>query len=485
MDIIYNLQRRKLLEEIAVEIFQYLDVNDLHAAEKVSPVWKETVINGKLWEKLFKRNVVLHPPWKKMNSIIRKQQSNSEIALSVEEEDEDQVLWSEQEFFRTTCLTIADSLDILDKNWMTGNYQEEIVLRGAVIGPVNSITFLMDEKHIVRHVDSERTFQFFNRWSLDLEESIPSRTDFTGNQHHHCFVTCFDFSDELLVVGYGNGVVDVIWRKTRETLHTFRDFDWPNNHSVDGDDQDNYVTEKVILSPQRQFLLSYLYTTTSYFLTLRKISDVKDMKIAHQLQLDENVEELVNLYMDDLYTVLFIRSRTGRGPSEEIFEVRSTDSFTPLHSFSVQGVVSAYHYLDGLLVIGTQVSNSQFLRVWNTKTGNSVWDVNLDREKIVDLRIISDKYIVSVNGTGELKQWDLHTVLDHAVPADKALLHRIGSTENLSSCVGGGMVADEYQVVLFGFFRTTPIKGHESPIIVSLDFMKGQNHVKKPLPQLY
>lgn len=53
---------------------------------------------------------------------------------------------------------------------MTGNYQEEIVLRGAVIGPVNSITFLMDEKHIVRHVDSERTFQFFNRWSLDLEE---------------------------------------------------------------------------------------------------------------------------------------------------------------------------------------------------------------------------------------------------------------------------------------------------------------------------
>jgi hypothetical protein len=48
------------------------------------------------------------------------------------------------------------------------------------------------------------------------------------------------------------------------------------------------------------------------------------------------------------------------------------------------------------------------------------------------------------------------------------------------------MVADEYQVVLFGFFRTAPIKGQkESPIIVSLDFMKGQNRVKRPLPQLY
>ena len=101
-------------------------------------------------------------------------------------------------------------------------------------------------------------------------------------------------------------------------------------------------------------------------------------------------------------------------------------------------------------------------------------------------RIISDKYIVSVNDHGELKQWDLHTVLDHAVPADQALLHSIGSSKNLSTCVGGGMVADEYQVVLFGFFRTAPIKGQkEFPIIVSLDFMKGQNRVKRPLPQLY
>lgn len=47
-----------------------------------------------------------------MNSIIRKQQSHSEIALVVEEEDDEQVLWNEQEVFRTTCLTIADSLDV-------------------------------------------------------------------------------------------------------------------------------------------------------------------------------------------------------------------------------------------------------------------------------------------------------------------------------------------------------------------------------------
>jgi hypothetical protein len=104
------------------------------------------------------------------------------------------------------------------------------------------------------------------------------------------------------------------------------------------------------------------YTATSYFLTLRKIKNSKEMTIAHQLQLDENVEELVNLYMDDFYTVLFIRSRTNRGPSEEMFEIRSTETFTPLHSFQVQGVVSAYHYLNGLLVIAKRIENHQFLR---------------------------------------------------------------------------------------------------------------------------
>lgn len=90
-----------------------------------------------------------------------------------------------------------------------------------------------------------------------------------------------------------------------------------------------------------------------------------------------------------------------------------------------------------------------------------------------------------MNETGELKQWDLQALLNRDVPAEKAVLHKIGSSKILSSCVGGGMVADEYQVVLFGFFRTAPKGQKENPIIVSLDFMKGQNLVKKPLPQLY
>lgn len=50
---------RKLLGEIAVEILACLNATDLNMAEKVSHDWKEAVMSGKLWQKLFKRNVSL------------------------------------------------------------------------------------------------------------------------------------------------------------------------------------------------------------------------------------------------------------------------------------------------------------------------------------------------------------------------------------------------------------------------------------------
>lgn len=89
---------------------------------------------------------------------------------------------------------------------------------------------------------------------------------------------------------------------------------------------------------------------------------VNEMTIVQQLQLDENVEELINLYMDDSFTVLCMRARTGRGQSNEMFEIRSTESFAPLHTIRIEHVVSAYHYLNGLLVVGSRPGNSQVLR---------------------------------------------------------------------------------------------------------------------------
>ena len=109
-------------------------------------------------------------------------------------------------------------------------------------------------------------------------------------------------------------------------------------------------------------MLFIQYTATSYFLTLRRIQSVSEMTIVHQLQLDENVEELVNLYMDDVYTILFISTITGRGQCEEVFEIRSTESFLPLHCLEIQNAVCAYHYLNGRLVVGSRQGNSQILR---------------------------------------------------------------------------------------------------------------------------
>lgn len=55
----FIFQGRKLLGEIAVDILACLNVKDLHMAEDVSDEWRETVLNGRLWEKLFKRNASL------------------------------------------------------------------------------------------------------------------------------------------------------------------------------------------------------------------------------------------------------------------------------------------------------------------------------------------------------------------------------------------------------------------------------------------
>lgn len=55
----FVFEGRKLLGEIAVDILGCLNAKDLHMAEEVSDCWREAIMNGKLWEKLFKRNVGL------------------------------------------------------------------------------------------------------------------------------------------------------------------------------------------------------------------------------------------------------------------------------------------------------------------------------------------------------------------------------------------------------------------------------------------
>ena len=81
-------------------------------------------------------------------------------------------------------------------------------------GPLNWKKYAHKFYHTYLKIDLSIFFLF-------VFQTIPSRTYLSGNNHSHCFVTCFDFSDELLAVGYGNGVVDVVGRKSIEETVNF------------------------------------------------------------------------------------------------------------------------------------------------------------------------------------------------------------------------------------------------------------------------
>ena len=51
---------------IAEDILELLNVDSLLNAEQVSEVWKQAIVEGKLWKKLFERQTVLHQVWRSM-----------------------------------------------------------------------------------------------------------------------------------------------------------------------------------------------------------------------------------------------------------------------------------------------------------------------------------------------------------------------------------------------------------------------------------
>ena len=58
---------RTLLRYIAEDILELIDVKSLKNAENVSQTWRETIVTGKLWEKLYRKQVYIVHYW--LNSI--------------------------------------------------------------------------------------------------------------------------------------------------------------------------------------------------------------------------------------------------------------------------------------------------------------------------------------------------------------------------------------------------------------------------------
>lgn len=49
----------RLMNDVAEEIFSYLDYESLKNSELVSTEWKNSILYGKTWKKLLERNVII------------------------------------------------------------------------------------------------------------------------------------------------------------------------------------------------------------------------------------------------------------------------------------------------------------------------------------------------------------------------------------------------------------------------------------------
>ena len=148
---------------IAEDILELLNVDSLLNAEQVSEVWKQAIVEGKLWKKLFERQTVLHQVWRSMCVILERK-----LAVDSEGDCDD----TQHRKFKENCLLISDAVKTLESNWNTGNSITEEFLCNELFSSLLAIEFQMDDQWIVRCRKAEGTFQVFNRWTLKLENVI-------------------------------------------------------------------------------------------------------------------------------------------------------------------------------------------------------------------------------------------------------------------------------------------------------------------------
>ena len=145
---------------IAEDILELLEVDSLSNAEKVSRFWKQAIVEGRLWKKLFERLVTLHQNWRSMCVIL--QSKLTDISDS-------EPVGNQHEMYRKNCLLIEESIQTLKHNWSAGDCIVEEFLCNDRFSSLASIEFQMDDKHIVRCRRPEGVFEVFNRWTLKLE----------------------------------------------------------------------------------------------------------------------------------------------------------------------------------------------------------------------------------------------------------------------------------------------------------------------------
>lgn len=491
VDVIRRLKDRLMQRYIAEDILQLLDPESLACAEFVTDVWKDLIVESKLWKRMLDRKVLRDPQWRRVSKIIQKQNKNKLIEVSPEE---DHIM------FQAHCRQVHKTVVALNENWDRATFEKEEFLCDYRYNTFAAIKFQMDDMRIVMYRETQRCFEVFNRWTLEFIQSIPCDVF----PHYIC---CMSFSHNILAAGrYDNGEIYIYDMETRERVHVIKDYaNWALMENA-RDRAFRFATQKVLMSPNGEYLLCLMAgnppvleinqraTGWRYLLTVRRFlgdNKPKEVSIVHQLILEENVRYVYNVFLDDDYIVLHTRLTRVPGQNnrpEQKVEIRSTQTFQLLHSIPLSRGTLGFDYSNGLLIGGFEDANTQtrYLKIWDVKKakwiGRSLY-LGLARSQLFNVRLISDRYIVVFSRGEGFKVWDLELAakgdnLNSYVTADgqdPALMSE-GWLDVAKDFFCMEIVGDEYQVFMFGKFDDS---GDYS--VVALDFMKSL----KPVQQLY
>jgi F-box-like len=92
--------------EVLLVIFDYLDAEDLRRCEAVCQQWRNVLLNGITWRRLFNRLIVSSPQWRQVWRNFVPDENELQTAR-----------------YRSLCRTIMQQLKPVDRNWRTGNYK--------------------------------------------------------------------------------------------------------------------------------------------------------------------------------------------------------------------------------------------------------------------------------------------------------------------------------------------------------------------------
>jgi F-box-like len=101
----YN-QPNQLTDDVLLMIFDQLDEEDLLRCETVCRQWRNVLLSGKTWRKLFRRQIASSPQWRNVVRIFR---VDVEKLATVHH--------------RSLCRAIIEELKQIDRNWRTGNFK--------------------------------------------------------------------------------------------------------------------------------------------------------------------------------------------------------------------------------------------------------------------------------------------------------------------------------------------------------------------------